>query len=216
MRMALLRWIARKLGASALLAPIPLSAQAACATERRMIERLAALGIRVPVVIDAQERELLLSDLGPTLACACRAALDENERESLLRAGFAALAELHRRGGYVSQAFARNLAWSEGMVGFIDLEEDPCEIMPLVSAQVRDTLFFVYSTARFLPDDVPRYRRLLDKHLADEPPEVRSELFRTMLALRWLAHWVKPFGKHARHLSLPLEQLLDTARRVQC
>ena len=40
-RLAALRWVARRLGANALLAPMPLSPELACRTEQAMINRLA-------------------------------------------------------------------------------------------------------------------------------------------------------------------------------
>lgn len=203
---ALLRRYARWRGLPALVAPPALTAEQACATEAAMIARLRGLGAVVPEILASSERELLLSDLGPTLAVACRGA-DAESRERLLRHGFEALAGLHRRGGCLSQAFARNLTWREGVVGFIDLEEDPLLAMPLVAAQARDLLLYVQSTARFLAHDPPRYERLLRAALADELPDVRREAARTARALGWLATLAQPFGTRARAVSLGLRQL---------
>lgn len=212
LRMALLRWVARRIGSVALLPPAPLDADAACATERGMIERLHALGARVPEIIDAGSRELVLSDIGPTLAATCRTTQSADEREALLAAGFAALSDVHARGGYLAQAFSRNLTILDGRVGFIDLEQDPATIMPIAAAQARDTLFYVYSTARFLADDPTCYQRLLAAHLADAPADARAELSRTVLGLRWLVRCVAPFGRHARPLTLPMGHLLQAVR----
>lgn len=52
----------------ALAAPAAQSAEQACATEYSMIGRLAALGARVPAILERGERELVLEDLGPTLS----------------------------------------------------------------------------------------------------------------------------------------------------
>lgn len=211
-RLALLRWVARRIDSAALLPPVPLDADAACATERGMIERLHALGALVPEIIQAHPRELVLSDIGPTLAVACRGTQSTIERETLLAAGFAALSDLHARGGYLAQAFSRNLTVFDGRVGFIDLEQDPVTIMPIAAAQARDTLFYVYSTTRFLDDDPARYQRLLAAHLADAPADARGELSRTVLGLGWLMRCAAPFGRHARPLTLPLGQLLQALR----
>jgi hypothetical protein len=54
-RIAALRWVARRLGANALLAPIPLGPAEACRTEQAMIRRLAALGAHVPTILHAGE-----------------------------------------------------------------------------------------------------------------------------------------------------------------
>ena len=106
-RLALLRWIARRLGADPLLAPIPLTPELACRTEQAMIRRLAVLGVRVPRLLDVGDRHLVLSDLGPTLAVACRKEADPARREALVARGFDAILRVHRAGGYLSQAFAR-------------------------------------------------------------------------------------------------------------
>lgn len=209
-RMALLRWIARRLGANALLAPVPLSGEAACASELGMLRRLAALGVRVPEVIESRPTELVLSDLGPILSEQLRDA-PLPERERLLALGLAALRELHEKGGYVSQAVVRNLTHAEGRIGFIDLEEDPATMMGVSAAQARDLLLYVYSSARFFADAPERYAAVLDAALAAEAPAVRSELFRTVRALRWLAWLARRFRGRSRGLAQGLEALLRAA-----
>lgn len=206
-RMALLRWLARRLGLNALIAPIPLDAEAACATEAGMIERLAALGLRVPAILERGPAYLVLSDLGPTLALACKRESDPERRADLLRMGFDALLDLHRRGGYASQAVARNLTVGPEGVGFIDLEEDPALMMPLAAAQARDTLLFVQSSARFLLDDPARYAGLLSDYLMQESPAVRAEIGKTARRLRWLAWPAALGGARGRAFAMALRQL---------
>lgn len=208
---SLLRRFALRQGLPALVAPAAQAAAQACATEAAMIRKLHALGMRVPAILERGDTELLLSDLGPTLAATCRATSDDGTREYLLKQGFAALSELHRRGGYASQAFARNLTWRDGEIGFIDLEEDPLLVMPLASAQARDLLLYVQSTARFLAHDSRRYAVLLREALVAEPDEARREAARTARALGWLAALSRPFGPRARAVSAGLEQLAACA-----
>lgn len=206
-RMAVLRWLARRLGANALLAPIPLSPEAACRTEQRMIRRLAALGARVPQILEAGERHLLLSDLGPTLSALCRAESDPGERERLLRQGLGAILRLHAKGGYLSQAFARNLTMEGNDVGFIDLEEDPAEVMPLAAAQARDLLFYAHSTARFLADRPGAHARMMAEALAGASEAVRTEVTLVARRLRWLAPVSRLLGGRAGEVALALDSL---------
>jgi hypothetical protein len=206
-RMALLRWLARRLGLNALIAPVPLAATAACATEAGMIERLAGLGLRVPAILERGPTHLVLSDLGPTLALACKREPDPERRAALLRAGFEALLDLHRRGGYASQAVARNLTLSGEGVGFIDLEEDPALMMSLAAAQARDALLFVQSSARFLLDHPARYSQLLRDYLAQESPAVRAEIGKTARRLHWLAWTAALGGARGRAFAMALSQL---------
>ena len=200
---------ARGLGIAALAAPAPLRAAEACATEARMIERLRGQGARVPEILMRGPRELLLSDLGPTLAMACRAAREPSERAALVEAGFAALAALHANGGCASQAFARNMTWQDGAVGFIDLEQDPLTAMPLQAAQARDVVLFVYSTVRFLRDDLPAYRRLLRAHLAAEPEGVALLVSQCARRLAWLQPLLRALGRHGQPVTLPLRKLAN-------
>lgn len=211
-RIAALRWIARRLGANALLAPLPLSPELACLTEQAMIRRLATQGARVPEILAIGDRELLLSDIGPTLSDLCRAEPDPNGRASMLALGLQALLDLHRRGGYLSQAFARNLTLQAGQVGFIDLEEDPASAMSLAAAQARDVLFFAHSTARYLAGVPGAHAALLAAHLAQETQEVRDEVARTARALAWLAPLARPFGARARAVAEGLSSLRQAAR----
>lgn len=208
LRMAALRWVARRLGANALLAPIPLSGEAACRTEAMMIQRLATLGVRVPEIIEARACELVLSDVGTVLPNHLRGrSLLERERVFLL--GLAALLDLHRRGGYASQSVARNLTLDGERIGFIDLEEDPGSMMSLPAAQARDLLMYVYSTARFFGDATERFHQLLQQHLQLEATDVRAELHKTAHSLRWLVPMAKPFGRRAREVSLGVRALLQ-------
>lgn len=206
-RVAVLRWVARRLGANALLAPIPLSPELACRTEQAMIRRLAVLGAHVPRILEVGERELLLSDLGPTLSETCRREPDPQRRRELVVLGLEALHALHARGGYLSQAFARNLTLRDGRIGFIDLEEDPLTMMSLAAAQARDVLLYAHSTARFISDLPGEHARLLAAHLQREPEPVRHEVSITARRLAWLAPFSRPFGERARAVGEALRSL---------
>lgn len=187
LRLGLLRRFADALGVEPLRPPPVLPAAQARATEARMLRRLAAIGCRVPALLAEEDEAIVIADLGRTLASACKAEADPAARERLIQSGFDALADLHARGGWLNQAFARNLTWSDGLVGFIDLDQDPATVMSVPSAQARDLLLYMYSTARFLPRDPAGYARLLDTHLRRESPAVREWVGHSILALAWLA-----------------------------
>ena len=211
-RIAALRWVARRLGANALLAPIPLTAERACRTEQSMINRLAALGVRVPPLLEVGERELVLGDLGPTLAVACRNEADPDARLALVTLGLRAIGDVHACGGYLSQAFARNLTIRDGAIGFIDLEEDPATTMSLDAAQARDLLFYAHSTARFLAAMPGAHAALLRGHLQDVRPAVRAEVARTARALAWLVPPARLLGGRSRDVGEALASLAAASR----
>ncbi|HEX5756266.1 MAG TPA: hypothetical protein VFY12_07925 [Arenimonas sp.] len=210
LRMAVLRWVARRLGANALLAPVPLSGEAACASELAMLRRLAALGVHVPGVIEARATELVLSDLGGVIPLLLRSG-ELSQRLQLLDAAIDALRDLHQRGGFASQAMARNLTWDGQRIGFIDLEEDPAQMMSVAAAQARDWLMFAYSMARYFTDALPQFRQRLADALQQEAPEIRNELFATVRGLRWLPSLARPFGRRAREVALGVEALVHIA-----
>src|SRR5690606_18911149 len=202
----------RRLGANALLAPVPLTAERACRTEQAMINRLAALGVRVPPLLQVAERELLLGDLGPTLALVLRAEPDPGARRGLVALGLRAIGDVHARGGHLSQAFARNLTVLDGEIGFIDLEEDPATTMSLAAAQARDLLFYAHSTARFLAGQPGVHAGLLRERLQGVPDEVRAEVARTAGALRWLVAPARLFGGRSREVAHALASLALASR----
>lgn len=207
-RMAVLRWIARRLGANALLAPVPLSPKDACATELAMLIRLKDLGMLVPDVLEAGETHLVLSDVGVLFSAECRRVKGLEQRSALLQQGFEALNELHRRGGYLSQAVARNLTLLDGRIGFIDLEEDPLKVMPLHAAQARDIILYVHSTARFMSDAPQEYSRLFESCLSGLSPEIKVEIAKVVPILKWLEPFTRILSKRARMAGMAWRQLI--------
>jgi tRNA A-37 threonylcarbamoyl transferase component Bud32 len=207
-RMAVLRWLAGGLGMNALLAPAPLSPIEACATEREMIQRLRQHDVLVPQILDAGDDYLVLSDVGTIFSVACRQTACVEMRLNLLRKAFHAINNLHACGGYLSQAFARNLTVLHGRIGFIDLEEDPEKVMPLPAAQARDILFFVHSTARFMSDAPQRYEALLKTCLEHIPEDIRAEIAKVTRVLKYLVPLTRLLGSRARMAGLAWQQLV--------
>jgi tRNA A-37 threonylcarbamoyl transferase component Bud32 len=213
-RMAMLRWLAGSLGMNALLAPAPLSPIEACATEREMIQRLHQQDVLVPQIFDAGDDYLVLSDVGTIFSIACRQATSIEMRLDLLKKAFNALHDLHACGGYLSQAFARNLTVLEGRIGFIDLEEDPSKVMSLPAAQARDILFFVHSTARFMADAPQRYEALLKAYLEKVPTDIRAEIAKVSRVLKYLVPFTRLLGSRGRMAGLAWRQLVRTSAHV--
>jgi tRNA A-37 threonylcarbamoyl transferase component Bud32 len=171
-RLWLLRVLARVLKLDPILPPTEYVGIDAQHCEMQMIAKLQRLGVRVPRVLSADEGELVLSDLGPTLSALCKNEADPHRRYMMVKAGFDALTDLHRRGGYLNQAFARNmtLQWMDGrpQIGFIDFEQDPAEVMSMDAAQARDLLLYSYSTAYLLADDLDSFVELFQRHVRAE------------------------------------------------
>ncbi|WP_341889563.1 hypothetical protein [Variovorax sp. YR752] len=158
--------LAARLAGLDVIKPVPNpGGEAAIATEARRLKQLAAAGLRVPVVLAQQADGLLISDLGAS----GRATVVLQERidqaaaagpAALLavwREGLAAIAAVHLCGQHLSQAFDRNLVQCpDGVIGYIDFEDDPSEVMTLAECQARDWLSYLHSTAMMLEAAAPQ------------------------------------------------------------
>ncbi|MFT3805334.1 hypothetical protein [Arenimonas sp.] len=200
-RLALLRRFVDLLGIESLRPPAMLPPAQARATEKAMIQRLQGLGCLVPQILAEDEEAIVISDLGATLASACKRESDAQARANLVASGFDALADLHAQGGWLNQAFARNLTVSDGRIGFIDLDQDPTTVMSLEAAQARDLLLYAYSTARFFESDLRAYSVLVSQPLAREPQIARQQFEDALRRLSWLCPLAPICGRDLRALA---------------
>lgn len=169
--------------------------EAAIATEARRLKQLAAAGLRVPAVLAQQPDGLLISDLGES----GRATVVLQERidqaaaagpAALLgvwREGLAAIATVHNHGQHLSQAFDRNLVLCpDGVIGYIDFEDDPAEVMTLAECQARDWLSYLHSTAMMLEAAAPQ---AAGQHwhaaLATVGADVRERIANAARRMKW-------------------------------
>ena len=194
--LGLLAWLTRL----QVLRPVPnLGGSTAIATEARRLHSLAALGLRVPEVLAQQPEGLLLRHLGrpgeatPSFDGEMQAASAAGPQAVLARwqEGLAALQAVHARGACLSQAFARNLVrCPDGVLGFIDFEDDPLASLPLALCQARDALCYVHSTALYLREAgaLPEARAIWAHWLAEQPTALGALLATTAQRLAWLRH----------------------------
>ncbi len=148
-----------------LMAPIPNpGGEAAIAVEGARLDRLATAGLRVPALLAQQADGLLLSDLGESASASSQtpllAQLQQAERAAgagpanvlaLWHEGLAAIADVHARGHYLSQAFARNMiCCPDGAIGFVDFEDDPAATLSFAQCRARDWLNYLHSTAALI------------------------------------------------------------------
>jgi len=194
--LGLLAWLTRL----QVLRPVPnLGGSTAIATEARRLHSLAVLGLRVPEVLAQQPEGLLLRHLGrpgeatPSFDGEMQAASAAGPQAVLARwqEGLAALQAVHARGACLSQAFARNLVrCPDGVLGFIDFEDDPLASLPLALCQARDALCYVHSTALYLREAgaLPEARVIWAHWLAEQPAALGALLVTTAQRLAWLRH----------------------------
>ncbi len=206
-RLAALNSVVKMLRLPALQAPPGRSGQAVKAIEKRRLSELHAGGVRVPEVIAEGPNELLLSDLGPTLAVRLRKASDR-QALALLQASVDAIAAAHRTGCYLGQPQARNIAVDEqGRVGFLDFEEDPAEVMSVPLAQCRDWLLFASGTVRHLPVSEREFAAALRVGIGDADPQVLDALRDSLARLGPVRAIASKLGRRARGLSAAIDAL---------
>lgn len=148
-RYALMRGGARLCGAPSLVAVPAHGGMRAQQIELRRLRELRAAGVAVPAVLGETEDGILLQFLGDR-ALVEEFKLDAATGLAAWRRGLEAIADVHRRGQYLSQAFARNMLAHDGRLWFIDFEDDPLEAMDLVHAQARDWLAYLHSSVWLL------------------------------------------------------------------
>ena len=172
--------------------------RSAIATEVRRLRDLQARGLRVPQVLASCEDAFLMRHLGgpgeatPSLSDEIEAAARTEPAQTLplWQQGFAAMQLVHERGTCLSQAFARNMVrCPDGVIGYIDFEDDPMATLPAPLCIVKDALCYAHSTAIFLhhAGTLDAARQQWQAWLQQTPPEVRQALQNTVQQMRWVA-----------------------------
>jgi hypothetical protein len=146
-------------------------------------------------VLAQQADGLLISDLGESgrATVVLQERLDQAAAAgpaallAVWREGLAAIAAVHVRGQHLSQAFDRNLVQCpDGVIGYIDFEDDPAEVMTLAECQARDWLSYLHSTAMMLEAAAPQ---AAGQHwhaaLAGVSDEVRERIANAARRMKW-------------------------------
>ena len=168
-------------------------------TEARRLAELHSLGLRVPPVLAVADGGLLIRHLGRTGA-PTKSLADEMHHAAidtphtvlpLWQQGLDAIGLVHDKGACLSQAFARNLVrCPDGVVGYIDFEDDPAAALPLAQCQLRDLLCYAHSTALYLEDTgaLQAANHAWATWTAQRPPAMRLLLQTSLRRMRWMRH----------------------------
>jgi hypothetical protein len=180
------------------LAPVPNpGGPAAVATEVRRLRALAAAGLRVPPVLAVETDGFLMDHLGqpgrptPSLAEEMNenTATDPQKVLLLFRQGLDAVGVVHAAGTCLSQGFARNLVLCpDGVVGYVDFEDDPAAALPMALCRLRDVLCYVHSAAVYLYEAgmLDAARPHWQTWLAGQSAEVQVLVAESASRMRWL------------------------------
>lgn len=170
----------------------------AIATEVHRLQDLKARGLRVPQVMAHSEEGFVMGHLGvagqevPSLGNEMEQTLPRDAQAvlALWKHGLHALGRVHKAGTCLSQAFARNMVrCPDGVIGYIDFEDDPIATLPLPVCQVRDALCYVHSTAWILAraDALATARVQWMTWLRTLSPDARDILHATVARMAWAA-----------------------------
>ncbi|MBE9548811.1 MAG: hypothetical protein IMF09_05330 [Proteobacteria bacterium] len=163
----------------------------ALATEAGRLQQLHAAGINVPRLLWQSDEMILMSDLGRRFTNYLKQHRDNPELKiAAIRQAFKALNNLHGRGQYLSQAFARNITVienEEGLeIGFIDFEDDPLATMSLENAQARDLLLLVYSLSKYIDNCQQQYQSLVSAQIEPLADDIKLQLKQFVNKFGWL------------------------------
>lgn len=221
------QWRYRALGAVAkvlrmpVLSPIPNpGGHVAVATEVRRLQDFAARGLRAPQVLAANNEGFVMRHLGapgqptPSLGNELQQATARGANAVLLpwKQGLQAISKVHKAGTTLSQAFARNLVrCPDGVIGYIDFEDDPSAHLPLPVCQARDALCYAHSTAWMLAqaEALPEARKHWKAWVQTLSPETREVLQQSIARMAWAGRLPldRKLGRDGQRIRMAFELL---------
>ncbi len=227
-------WRYRVLGAIAtafkmpVLRPVPNpGGKVAVATEVRRLQDFAQRGLRVPQVLAACEDGFVMRHLGapeektPSLGNEIEHAVPRGAAAvlALWKQGLQAITKVHKSGTALSQAFARNLVrCPDGVIGYIDFEDDPAAHLPLHICHVRDALCYAHSTAWILAqaNALPEARKHWRAWVQTLSPQAQTELHRCIQRMAWAQRLPtdRKLGRDGQRIRLAFDLLHDNSSRM--
>ena len=120
--------------------------------EATRLQEFRAKGFHAPEVLAFNDDMLIIRHLGPQLRDALDQMKDAEQRLAVMKIATAELARLHNAGLAHGRPYLRDMTWDGDKIGFLDLEENPVDVMPLASAQARDVWIFLSAASRFARD----------------------------------------------------------------
>ena len=219
------RWRYRVMGALAkalkmpILTPVPNpGGHVAVATEVRRLQDFATRGLRAPQVLASCEEGFVMRHLGtpgadtPSLGNEMETAVPRGAAAvlALWKQGLQAISKVHKAGTTLSQAFARNLVrCPDGVIGYIDFEDDPAAHLPLPVCQARDVLCYAHSTAWILAqaNALPEARKHWRAWVQTLSPDTQTLLQQSIARMAWAGRLPqdRKLGRDGQRLRMAFE-----------
>lgn len=181
-----------------LLRPVPSpGGRAAQQTEAARLQKLAAVGIRVPEILHASQDYLVLRRvMGQSLQSHFER--DPAQALAAFEAGLVGLQDVHHRHQYLSQGFARNILLEGERLWFIDFEDDPLQAMSLVDAQARDVLAYLLSSVWINRAPRQALMSVWSTHFHRWSADIQNRVRQATSGLAWMRYLPrqrKPWGR---------------------
>ncbi|MFA5592396.1 MAG: hypothetical protein WC989_03685 [Micavibrio sp.] len=116
--------------------------------EAARLKLFGEAGLRVPAIRGLYDDMMVMDDSGQSLNALLDSAAEDERKQFLFQAA-SALAAIHHAGFAHGRPYLRDMTWDGETVGFLDLEEDPAQVMPLSDAKARDVWIFLASASRY-------------------------------------------------------------------
>ena len=187
-----------KLFNAAVLQPVPNPGGAeSLQTEVSRLRSFHAKGLRAPEVLATTEQAFVMRHLGspgeeaPSLSNAIEDAIPQGAQATLQlwQKGLSAIHDAHSKGEVLSQAVARNMVvCADGVIGFIDFEDNPAAHLPRAVCMARDALNYAQSTALFLQQAgaLEQAQALWSGFVRQLPADAQQVLQKTVKKLGWV------------------------------
>lgn len=111
-------------------------------------------GIHAPHVLYHTDTQIIMTDAGIVLQDVLDGETDEKKRHELLARAARILAEIHQKHLFHGRPYMKDFIYDRKTktLGFIDLEEDPLQVMSAEEAQARDVWVFLAGVSSYVPD----------------------------------------------------------------
>lgn len=123
-------------------------------SEISRLETFLDNGIHVPHVLYHTDTQVIMTDAGIVLQDVLDGEADAEKRRALLTRAAKILAEIHQKQLFHGRPYMKDFIYDQKSktLGFIDLEEDPLQVMNEEEAQARDVWVFLAGVSSYVSD----------------------------------------------------------------
>lgn len=171
--------------------------QSALNSEISRLELFHDNGIHVPQVLYRTDTQIIMTDAGVILQRVLKGEMDAKRQHELLQQAALTLADIHKKQLFHGRPYMKDFVYvaETGTMGFIDLEEDPLQVMNAEEAQARDIWVFLAGVSSYMHDEPERLLSYFEIYRAQAPEGFEEPLKEYVQLLHPLTRFmVKVFG----------------------